>query len=399
MQIGQSLASGTDAKEVAARAARESLAQAGGGEPELVLVFSTEGYDATAVMEGVTSVVGAVTIAGCQAPGVLACNQVTHDGVGIMVVTEGGLQSWAAIGENATRDSRGAGAAAALSLLEQCQDDVPFERSAFMLLPDAIAGNSCEIVRGVSAELGGVVRVIGGGSGDNLKFQQTFQYGNGAAYTGAVLGLGLASASPIGIALRHGCLAWGPPMRVTHAEGKLLHELEWTPAFDQYVQVVQQLSGEQIARDTFMEYALLHPFGIPQDDRNYVLRSPFQPGPNGEIYCCSDLPPDGVLRIMVGDRHSLLEAAREAGAEARKGLLGYTPAAALVFACVSRDLVLGGHADLHSDELAAVREGLQADVPLFGCLTFGQIGTIGPGLPQFHSKSIQVCAFSSVSTV
>jgi hypothetical protein len=162
---------------------------------------------------------------------------------------------------------------------------------------------------------------------------------------------------------------------------------------------VQQLSGEQVARDTFMEYALLHPFGIPQHDAEYVLRSPFQPGPHGEIYCCSDLPPDGVLRLMVGDRHSLLEAAREAGAEARKGLLGHTPAAALVFACVSRDLVLGGHADLHSDELAAVRQGLEADVPLFGCLTFGQIGTLGSGLPQFHSKSIQVCAFSSLSTV
>jgi hypothetical protein len=268
-----------------------------------------------------------------------------------------------------------------------------------MILPDAIAGNACQVVRGVSTELGGVVRVIGGGAGDQLKFQQTFQYHNGRAYTGAVLGLGLVSAAPMGVALRHGCAAWGPPMRVTHAEGKLLHELEWAPAFEQYVQVVQQLSGERVSRDTFMEYALLHPFGIPQDEQDYVLRSPFQPGPQGEIYCCSDLPLDGVLRIMVGDRHSLLEAARAAGAEARTGLRGYPPAAALVFACVSRDLVLGGAPDVPSAELAAIRDGLQSDVPLFGCLTFGQIGTSGAGLPQFHSKSVQVCALPAVATV
>jgi hypothetical protein len=45
-----------------------------------------------------------------------------------------------------------------------------------------------------------------------------------------------------------------------------------------------------------------------------------------------------------------------------------------------------------SAEIRAVREGLGADVPIFGCLTFGQIGSLAGGAPQFHSKSVQVCA-------
>ena len=71
---------------------------------------------------------------------------------------------------------------------------------------------------------------------------------------------------------------------------------------------------------------------------------------------------------------------------------GAQPAAALVFACVSRDFVLGATPAGTSIELDAVREGLGADVPLFGCLTFGTFGTLGSGLAQYHSKSINITA-------
>jgi hypothetical protein len=391
---GQGLASGPNARQVARAAATHAYAAAGGAAPDLVWVFATDGYDPNEVRAGVADVVGAAPIVGCRAPGVLACDRVTHDGVAVLVLA-GGLVSRIGVAPGVGADGRGAGAAAAtqaLDALEHAVGDARPERTAIVVLPDAIKGNACDVVRGVDAAVGAGLRLVGGGAGDNLQFKQTWQFAGDRVVDDSVLAVALAAPSPLGIALRHGCLPWGRPMKVTRVTGRTVHDLDWQPAFSRYADVARELGAAPIARDNFVAFAMLHPFGIPHGEEHYVLRSPLLLGESGDIGCCSDLPGDGVMRIMSGDRASLLSAAREAGAAARASLSGSTPAAALVFACVSRDFVVGHDGDELSAEIRAVREGLGADVPIFGCLTFGQIGALAGGAPQFHSKSVQVCA-------
>jgi hypothetical protein len=53
-------------------------------------------------------------------------------------------------------------------------------------------------------------------------------------------------------------------------------------------------------------------------------------------------------------------------------------------------LILG---DRFTSELGVIQEGLGAGVPLLGCLTFGEIGSLGVGVPQFHNKTAVVLAF------
>ncbi len=396
-RIGIALASGSDAASTTADATQRAAKDLGCA-PELALVFSTDGYPADAVLSTLRDLLGDVPVAGCQAPGVLCGDAVTHDGIGVLVAGGGQLTMHSAAAEGANVDSAAAGARsaeAALDALDESHQSPEFETSVLLAFPDAIAGNPCAALRGLNSSVGGTVRVVGGGAGDNLRFESTYQYAD-RAHTGAVVSAALSASRPIGTALRHGCSAWGPPMKVTRCDGKLLQELEWEPAYEHYVRVVEQVSGEVVAADTFQSYALLHPLGLPQEDGNFVLRSPFSPGASGEIHCCSDIPSDGVARIMVGDEDSLLTAAHDAGAAAVAAVDG-APAAALVFACVSRDLVLGGAAQDVSRELAAVRRAVGRETPVFGCLTFGQIGTLGGGLPQFHSKSIQVVALPSAA--
>jgi hypothetical protein len=91
---------------------------------------------------------------------------------------------------------------------------------------------------------------------------------------------------------------------------------------------------------------------------------------------------------MQASHGSLIEAARQAAQEAARGVGGVL-GGALVFDCVSRYLVLGPRI---RDELSALRQGLGEDVPMMGCLTFGEVGALGAGLPQFHNKTCVVLA-------
>lgn len=394
IHAGQGLASGPDSRAAARAAAAHAFARSGGDTPDLVWVFATDNYDPHLVRAGVADVVGDAPIVGCRAPGVLACDRVTHDGVAVLVLS-GGIVSRIGVAPGVGADGRAAGAAAAGGALEALEDaigEAAADRTAIVVLPDAIRGNSCDVVRGVDAAVGAGLRLVGGGAGDNLQFKQTWQFTGDSVVDDSVLAVAMTAPSSLGIALRHGCAPWGRPMKVTRVEGRTVHDLDWEPAFARYTEVARELGAEEIARDGFVSFAMLHPFGIPHGEDHYVLRSPLMLGEAGEIGCCSDLPRDGVMRIMSGDRASLLRASREAGAAARTALAGATPAAALLFACVSRDFVVAGEGDELSAEIQAVREGLGADVPIFGCLTFGQIGSLAGGAPQFHSKSVQVCA-------
>jgi hypothetical protein len=401
IQAGQGLASGADARAAARAAATHAFTRAGSMRPDLVWVFATDAYDPAEVRAGVADIVGDAPIVGCRAPGVLACDRVTHDGVGVLVLS-GGLVSRIGLAPGVSADGRSAGAAAAgnaLDALEAELGDVETDRTAIVVLPHAIRGNSCDVVRGVDAAVDAGVRLVGGGAGDNLQFKQTWQFAGDTVVDDAVLAVAMAAPSSMGIALRHGCTPWGRPMKVTRVEGRTVHDLDWEPAFARYASVARELGADEIGRDGFVTFAMLHPFGIPHGEDHYVLRSPLMLGERGEIACCSDLPTDGVMRIMSGNRTSLLHAAREAGAAARTALAGAPPAAALVFACVSRDFVVGGDAQDLSAEIRAVREGLGVDAPIFGCLTFGQIGSLAGGAPQFHSKSVQVCAVPAQAAV
>jgi hypothetical protein len=64
-------------------------------------------------------------------------------------------------------------------------------------------------------------------------------------------------------------------------------------------------------------------------------------------------------------------------------------AGAFVFDCISRCMMLG---DTVRDELVTFENELGQGVPVMGCLTFGEVGTLGRGVPQFHNKTAVVLA-------
>jgi hypothetical protein len=263
--------------------------------------------------------------------------------------------------------------------------EVEGRHRAAILLPDALTGNAADVVRGAAEEAGTGITWAGGGAGDNLRFVRTAQYAFGRALHDHVVAVVIDSRRRLGVGIRHGWHPYGPPSLVTRALGASILELDYERAFDVYRRTAER-RGDLVSPANFAQFAVSHPLGIPQADGEHVIRDPLSVGEDGSLRCVAEVPDGSLVRVMEGDEEALLRAAQAAASEARaatEGRLG----GALVFDCVSRSLLLG---EATRDELTALRKGIGSDVPLIGCLTFGEVAVLGAGVPQLHNKTVVV---------
>jgi hypothetical protein len=164
-------------------------------------------------------------------------------------------------------------------------------------------------------------------------------------------------------------------------------ELDYEAAFEVYGRTAAEL-GAPVTCESFVSFAMTHPLGIPQADGAYVIRDPIQLEIDGALRCVGDVPAGCLVRVMRGDAEMLLAAAGEAAAAARAEVAAPL-GGALVFDCVSRYLILRERV---REELQRVQSRLGTGVPLMGCLTLGEIGALGHGMPQFHNKTVVLLA-------
>src|SRR4051812_15248427 len=132
-----------------------------------------------------------------------------------MIFKSPDIKFHAAVGDNIAANPRKAGKKEA----EEVKKNAGEGGKAVIFIPDVLAGNGADIVRGVLDSLGEHFPVVGGASGDDFKFEKTYQYLNDKVYSGTVVGLGLTGKLKIGIGVKHGWLPVGSPMKVTKSTG------------------------------------------------------------------------------------------------------------------------------------------------------------------------------------
>jgi hypothetical protein len=375
------------------KAAQEAVASAirEADRPAFALVLSTDQYDADALAAAISRELAGVPWAGCCTAGVFAGSRVLRQGLVVGLVESPSVRVGVGVAQPVSRDPRRAGALAASRALEGFASSTPAGWSrALLVLPDGVTGNAADVVRG-AVEVGGTGVVwAGGGAGDSLRFVRTAQFSGGRAYSDSVVVVALDSPSRMATGIRHGFRPFGPPTMVTRAEGTVVSELEYEGAFSVY-QRVAQARGHRVGLDGFAGFAMSHPLGIPQADGEHVIRDPLRVDGAGGLVCVGEVPDGCLMRVMEGDHAGLVGAAREAAAAA-KAAVGSPLAGAFVFDCISRCLLLG---DSVCDELSALESSLGGGVPVIGCLTFGEVGALGRGVPQFHNKTAVVLALGA----
>jgi hypothetical protein len=373
----------TDAGEAGRQAAAAAIH---GDDCKLLVLFCSDRYDLSRLLETVTGEAEGVPLIGCSTAGEIATSGPGDAGVVLLALGGDGFSVATGRATDASADLRMAGeqAAACVRHLERR------EHQALILLTDGLAGNQQEIVRGAHSVVGAGVPLVGGCAGDDLKMSKTFQLCGGEVLTDAVVAAAIGSDAPLGIGVRHGWRRVGDPVLVTHSAGNLVYTLDDQPALDVYLERLGAPAPARRDPAAFTRFALTHPLGLGRRSGEDQVR--FIGGANFEdrsISSIAEVPQAAMAWFMEGDEESVIAATDAAARDALAPLGQQAPLGMVAFDCIARRGVLG-EAGIEEEirRLGIVSGG----APVAGFYTYGEIArTHGAG--GFHNQTLVVLAF------
>ena len=374
--VGTATGSGPEA---GARAVEQALLH---DDAKLLVVFSPPSDELALVLQRIRARCGEASVVGCTTAGEIATGAGRDAGLVVAALGGDGFAIRTAVGTDASRDLRAAGARAA-----QCFDpDEARPYRALLLLTDGLAGDQQEILRGAYGVLGAGVPLVGGCAGDDLKMTRTFQIHDDGVLSDSVVGAGIASDAPLGIGVRHGWRAVGEPMLVTHSGGNRVYTLDDRPALDVYLERLG-VTRDDLDEVGLTRLALTHPLGLARPFGEAHARL-IAGGDLGErsLACIAEVPQSALAWIMEGDAGSVLDATDAACRDSLGALAGEPPIGMLAFDCVARRSVLGER----GVEAEAARLAASAgEAPVAGFYTYGEIARTR-GMRGFHNQTLVV---------
>lgn len=375
----------TELKGGAAGAAlsAEILEILSGENPDAVVVFATPDQDHKALLDALIEGCRPGALVGCtsageftsagQGVGLTAVLALRSDEMQFTVSLAGGL-----------REDRAGAAMRLVGGFRGLKANEYRYRSA-LILADALAGFTDDLVDRLTVLSGGMYRFFGGGAGDDALFSKTYVFSGNEVATDAAVALEILSSKPIGVGVRHGWEPGSEKLRVTASAGMTVGSLNAIPAAEVF-EAHAASTGQKFDRAEPVPFFLHNVLGV-ESAQGYRLRVPLAVTADGSVDCASDVPAGSTSCIMSTTPSSAAEAAATATRAAFAQMEGNAPAVALLFDCVATRLRLGAG---FGEELAAVRKEL-GDVKYVGFNTYGQIAQVEGQFSGFHNCTAVVC--------
>jgi len=380
-----------DPYEAGKEALTDALRSLQGTRPDFVFIFTTDSYPPAEIVEIVRLHCGKAQIAGCCSAGVITSEGLFYDSLVIMAINSDQLKFYNLLACDVINSPYTAGSEIVSNLFFRRGPKNTFYPETLILFPEGFECYNTELVKGAASVMGMNNYLVGGGSGDNLKFFKTYQIGEGKYDYQGVSATLVSTNVPVAMSYAHGWTPLSPPLTITKAQGRTIKEINGEPALTAYIDYFKDTDFyEDSRRENFPSFGMRFPIGLQEYDR-YIIRDPWSALEDGSIVCVSEVPSKSIIRIMQAKPEDLLTAAKKAATEIIQ-ILGKKPAFALVFNCISRALLLNEKAP---DEIAIIREILGEDVPIAGFLTFGEIAGGMKASPALHNKAIVIWAVSS----
>lgn len=267
-------------------------------------------------------------------------------------------------------------------------DEWPAEQAGqtYLVVLDGLAGRISDLVEGLFFTLGLEHNFIGGGAG-SLTFERRpcIITPKGLRQDAGLIAR-LSVTSSIGVT--HGWQAISDTFTVTESEGNTVKTIEWERAADLYAREVAQHSGITPTEADFFSIAKSYPLGIARFGGELVVRDPLMMNAEGELVCVGEVPAGCRIRLLNGDRETLISAAGEAREQANAASGAAEASDSLLFDCISRVLFLG---DSLGREIAAVGGGR----PVHGAFTLGEVANSGTEYLDFLNKSTVFAVFDA----
>ena len=350
-------------------AATVALKRLSGRQPRGAIVLGSSWFDQQPLLDGVRSVLGDVPLAGGSTAGEMTSEGPHTHSCAVLAFGHNELAVAVGVGPEVARDPRLAGFRAAQEATRQLNGQL---RRGMLFFGDGLSTAYADVVRGMREILGTGSLTVGALMGDDLRFVKTYQYSRTGAVNDAVVALLLGGNVAIGVGMHHGFAPISKPWEITQANHHILYALDGRPAasvYDDYFEA--ELLGR--ARGTGTSRQVLgYPLGMKQHaDGPFLLRNIMRFGHDGSLACTGEMTPGAVVHLMISSRAQALEAASRAARDAVRSLTSVS----WVFVCdsVARKRLLGHEA---GDAITRIREVVGASVPLIGCYTYGEHGSM-----------------------
>jgi hypothetical protein len=374
-------AAGPDAARVAVQRA---LGDLGGVPASLVIAFVTPDLGAARAAAQAQAAAGDVPVVGLTSDACVGPPGLVRGGCTALALAAP-LVAGVAVAENAERDPRAAGRAAAAEALAALGDAT--SHTVLLLFLDTRSGDQAETVAGAYAVTGGAIPFAGGAAAGDPPSQIAL----GRAYERAVVAVAIGSPEPIAVGMAHGCRPCSVPSIVTRSEGSVVFELDGRPAAEVYLEKHGR-AGDRIGPDDFADFAAGHPLAQPELSGDVRLRHVLGREPGGGLRCATHIPANAAVHFTEQAPEAIIASTATAVGAACAGLGGAPPAAALVFDCGGRKHVLGAALER---EAAATLEafGPAGPPPVAGLYTRGEIGRVR-GAKGDRNHALVVVAFA-----
>ncbi|MEL6559656.1 MAG: FIST C-terminal domain-containing protein [Bacteroidota bacterium] len=233
------------------------------------------------------------------------------------------------------------------------------------------------------------IKFIGGGCGSLSLVQQPCIFSNEGFFMDAALMLFLDSDLTAGV--KHGWKRISGPFVVSAAEGNIIRELNWRPAFDVYRETLLAHGVSDINPDNFFNIAKAFPFGIFKEGTEDVVRDPIVTD-GQSLTCVGEVTVNSVVNILNGEKSDLISGAEQAAMDAFQDTAVKDM---LVVDCISRSLFQDDEFSNELDSISQVIKEKKVCIPLEGILSLGEISSYGDGYLEFFNKTIVVGAFQN----
>ncbi len=369
-----------DGRTAAQQAAQAALKGLRAASPRAALVFFSERYDSSEVMQGLLSVLGEIPLWGAATLEGYAGHQSRRVVVGLL---GGALTIDSAWIGHFAQDSIGA----ALDLKTRLERMPASVWQAVLLALDGVNGDVAPVL---AAFEGCPLPVAGFLAGGNYAHSLPSVVGDTTCAGGGLSALWLGGALRLGAGTAHGWKDSGVHLRITRSRDFRVYELDDMPAAQRLAQVFG-CSAQDWMKPPLAELLRLYPLGVRDTPSGeYSLAAPLAVERDGALRLNLRLAEGELAHLMTADPDACLQAARRAARTARAAAGKGKAALALV-------LVDQGWQVLFETRPAAVYQAVDAElkgVPLLGAATLGQIHCPeSSATPLATNLAIQVVLF------
>lgn len=370
-------------------------------EPTIILIFSSTHIDPKKFFRHLKKKFSdKVTIIGCSTCGEISKYGMTENSIVALALKSDHISVGVGIGKNLSKDGYKAGKTAAETALSNLEKDVSrviisgktmgdlLRHNMFFafVFPDFMSEQEENALEGIFTVFGNRCPILGGGSGDNLKYKRTYQFYNGEVYTDSILVALFASDCKTDSISVHG---WYPTEKsafVNKAKGRIVYELDHRRASEVYAEMIGMKEEDLIKK---RKIAVVENAGskyvmsISDLHGNTWLKHPNQVYKDGSMSFFANVPENVVFSLNEATKESVISATESALKEVRKR---FKPRICIIFYAIGRKKFLEGYNGCE-EEFRIIKKYLD-DVEFIGFFAFGQQGFTSSGVTGHRNQTV-----------